>query len=42
LASLMTRQLLMGIGTAMDGRHPDDHPWIPYMDGWQRIWISRG
>jgi hypothetical protein len=22
------------LGTAMDDRHPDDHPWICYMDGY--------
>ena len=30
------------LGTAMDGHDPDDHLWIPYMDGQQQIWVSHG
>jgi hypothetical protein len=26
--------VLACVGTTMDGHHPDDHPWIRYMDGW--------
>jgi len=38
----MHDMIVLGIGTTMDGHDPDDHLWIPYMDGWQWIRVLHG